>query len=157
LFDDLLFDYRLVNYQYRVACSKTSTHQSGGYFMSEIGLSYKADVIPLPINVFFTLGFSNTTLKATVEQIQDFMIVLTPSGNISEQVLSGVAYPLAQMLGLTLPQLTKNFINGYSYDAFTISASTYEIGSESITITPSELNLSDYDDMLLVQGQLQMS
>lgn len=125
--------------------------------MSEIGLSYDTNTIPSSIGVVFGLSFSSTTLKATVNSIDNFIITLAPSGNISEQILSGVAWPLAQTLGAILPPMAKNLIYGYSFDVVTVSSSSYSVEGEPLTVNPSNLNLSSHNGMLLLQGDLNIT
>jgi len=125
--------------------------------MSDIGINYDASTTPSTIGVSFGLSFSNTTLRGTVRDIDNFVINVKPSGNVSEQILSGVAWPIAQTLGAVLPSLGKGLISGYSFDFLTISPSTQNIDGEPLTISVSGMSLSNYQGMLLVQGGVQVA
>jgi hypothetical protein len=125
--------------------------------MSDIGLSYDATTQPSHLGVRLGLSFSNTTLRATVKDIDNFIVRLTPSGNVSEQILSGVAWPLAQFLGTVLPSMTKSLISGYSFDPMTITPSAVTIEGETLTFTPQNLSLSGYNGMLMVQGSINVT
>lgn len=122
--------------------------------MSDIGISYNATTEPSAVGAKFSLSFSGTTLRAGVAQINNFIISLTPSGNISEAILSGVAWPIAQALGAALPSLARNLIDGYSFSVMSISPSRYTLEGDEITVSPGDLSLSNYGDMLMVQGNL---
>lgn len=125
--------------------------------MSEIGFSYEAKTQPSKIGAKLKLKFANTTLRGVIEQIEPFVITLTPSGNVSEAILSGVAWPLAQTLGVILPPIAKELINGYRFDLVTISATTQTIEGETLTIKPSQLHLSNHKGMLMVQGAINIT
>lgn len=125
--------------------------------MSEIGINYDAVTQPSRVGVRFRLSFDNAKLRATVRDIDSFIIRLTPSGNISEQILSGVAWPLAQMLGALLPQMANQIIGGQSFDVMEITPSTHEVVGDQVTVSPGDLSLSNYRGMLMVQGTLNIS
>ncbi len=124
--------------------------------MADIGLNYTADTRPPQVGVRFGLSFNNTTLRATVRGIDNFVIMLTPSGNIAETIVSGIGWPLAQTIGAILPQLGKDLINGISFDVVTISPTQQQVADEQITIIPSNLSLSNAGGMLMVQGQIEV-
>jgi hypothetical protein len=125
--------------------------------MSDIGLSYDAKVQPPQVGAQFGLSFSDTTLKATVRSVDNFVVTLSPSGNVSEQILSGVAWPLAQFLGAVLPSMGKALITGYSFDVITILPSTQTVEGEQVTVQPGNLSLSNYNDMLMVRGSVSIT
>ena len=84
--------------------------------MADIGINYDAQVQPSPIRIQLGLSFDNTTLKAKVTWMDPFVIVLKPSGNVAEIIMSGIVYPLAQTLGATLPPLARSLFDGFSLD-----------------------------------------
>jgi hypothetical protein len=120
--------------------------------MSEIGLNYDAQVQPSQVEVRFGLSMVHTTVKATIRNVAPFIVILTPTGNVSEQILSGVAWPLAQFIGAVLPPMATALINGYTFDALTLSPSTYAIEGEQVTVQPDNLSLSNFNDMLMIRG-----
>ena len=122
--------------------------------MSEITINYKARTEPSSLRVRFGLGFAGTSLQASVRDYSDFVAVLEPTGNISEAILSGVAWPLAQTAGLLLPQLGRQLITGYRFDVMTIMPSTHAVAGEQVTVSPSNLSLSEFGDMLLIEARL---
>lgn len=125
--------------------------------MADIGISYSAHTEPGRVGAQFGMQFAGTTLRATIRSVDNFIIVLTPSGNVGEEILSGVAYPIAQTLGLALPSLARGLINGHSFDVTTIGPSTKTIAGENLTISVSDLNVSNFNGMLLVQGGVNVS
>lgn len=120
--------------------------------MADIGINYDAKVQPSPVRVQLGLSFDNTTLKAKVAGIDPFVIVLKPTGNVAEVIMSGIVYPLAQTLGVTLPPLARSLFDGYSLDVLTIDPSTQTIMGEQITVSPSKMSISNHNGMLMVQS-----
>ncbi len=125
--------------------------------MSDIGLSYDAKTQPSNVGVRFGLSFADTTLKATVDDIDNFSVSLTPSGNVSEEILSGVAWPLAQSLSTMLPPLVRALMTGFTFNVLTVSAATTSIAGEPITVKPAGLSLSNQNGILVVQGAIDVS
>lgn len=125
--------------------------------MAEFDLDYKATPEPDPLTGTVGVTLENTTVKATIMSVDDFIIRLTPSGNVSGKILSGVAYPLAELLAVSLPTLTTSLIDGVSFDLFTIEPITQNVQGEQITITPANLSLATYNGMLLVQGSISIT
>ncbi len=125
--------------------------------MSEIGLDYDGDTSPSRVDARIRLSFAGTKLRGTLERVDDFIVTLRPTGNVSEAIMSGIAYPLAQTMGAILPPLIKQAFYGYSFDVMTVSASSETVEGERITVTPSNISLSNHNDMLMVRGSIQVS
>lgn len=125
--------------------------------MSDIGLSYDATTEPSQFGVTFSLSMSGSTLQATVREVQPFIVRLTPSGNVPETIVSGIAWPLAQFLGTVLPTMTKSLVNGFTFEAMKMTPSTVTMEGESLTFSPQDLQMSGFGGMLLLQGSVQVS
>jgi len=122
--------------------------------MSDIGISYSATTQPNPLGVRFGLSFDNTTLNAVVQDVDPLIVTLVPSGNVGEQILSGVAWPLAQTLGLILPTTIKGLFTGFSFPVLSVSPAQETVLGETLTVTPSRMSLSSMGDHLMVQASL---
>jgi len=125
--------------------------------MSDIGLNYDASISPSPVSVQFGLNFSANTLKATINNVDNFVAVLKPAGNVSEMILSAIADPLAQTLGVVLPPMGKHLIEGHSISIMSVSPIDQEISGEHITLTPANLQASTWNDMLMIKGDINVS
>jgi hypothetical protein len=122
--------------------------------MADVGINYSAQTEPGRVNAQVGIQFIGTTLRATIRAVDNFIIKLTPSGNVSEQILSGAAWPIAQTLGVALPPLAHDLIVGYSFDITTISPMTQSVEGETVTIAISNLNVSNFNGMLLLRGKV---
>jgi hypothetical protein len=125
--------------------------------MSDIGLSYDASTQPSSVDVTFGLSFSGTTLRASVKDVEAFIIRLTPSGNVSELILSGIAWPLAQFLGAILPPMASSLIDGITFDVVSISPLKQNIAGHDFTISLGNLGFSNHNGMLMVNGSVNIS
>ena len=125
--------------------------------MSDVGINYDATVKPSPVRTRLSLGFSNTTLQARVASIDPFIMELKPSGNIVEEVVSTVAYPLAQSLGVILPLSARSLIEGFTLDVLTIEPSTQTIMGEQVTVGPGNIRISNNNGMLMVLAQVKIT
>lgn len=122
--------------------------------MSDIGIRYAASTQPSQVTARVGLRFEDTTLVAFIQDVDPFIVTLVPSGGISEQIVSGVAWPLAQTLGVILPTTIKGLFTGFSFPFMTVPPATPELMGETLTVTPSGLNLSTHDGHMLVRGTL---
>ena len=137
---------------------RTHAVNPGEQTMADLGLSYRAWTEPSPIGVNFSLSMSHTILRATIRDIDSFILRLEPSGNVSEEILSGIAWPVAQTMAAAAPSLLKDsLLKGKTFDAFTLSATTLTVEGEHVMVTPGNLSVSNFNGMLMVQGTLNVS
>jgi hypothetical protein len=123
--------------------------------MSEIGISYEANTQPNPISFNVAVGVSNTQVHATISDVQPFVAVLKPTGNVAEVILSGAGWPLAQMMGVALPPLATQIVHQLpAIPITTIEPITQTVSGETITITPGNLSLGDWNGMLMVSSDI---
>jgi hypothetical protein len=122
--------------------------------MADIGISYSAQTSPSRVNAQLGIQFVGATLRVTIRNADNFAIKLTPSGNISEQILSGAAWPIAQTLGVALPPLAHNLIVGHSFDITTIDPMHQTVEGETVTVAVSDLHVSNFNGMLLIKGKV---
>lgn len=125
--------------------------------MADFGLDYNASTQPSSVGATIGLDFSGTTLKGQIQQVSSFIIELTPSGNVSETILSGIVWPLAQTIAAALPAVGSNLLTSFSFTLATISPQTTSVMGETITVTPSNLSLGNDGDMLMISGSLSIS
>lgn len=123
--------------------------------MSDIGISYDARTQPDPISIGVALEVSGTEIRARVTDIQPFVCTLTPSGNISEMVLSSIAWPLAQTIGVILPTKATDIVAGFGpISIATVGPTQQSIAGQTLTITPANMQMSNWNGMLKVDCDL---
>jgi|GEM_PF-6519578 len=122
---------------------------------TSVGLSY--DTSTTSVDVRFGLSIDGTVLKATIQSTGTPDIVLRPSGNVAEQIVSGVAWPLAQTMASVFSALTSTIFSGFSFGVFSVGGAQTVIQGQSVTVTPGNLQLSRYGDMAIVQGDIDVT
>jgi putative lipoic acid-binding regulatory protein len=72
-------------------------------------------------------------------------VLLVPAGNVGETILSGIAFPMANLLGQILPGEMKKAMTGHVVEVLTVAAQTITLpGGERVTFTPhSKFTLGD--------------
>jgi hypothetical protein len=121
------------------------------------GLSYKAWSEPSPMGVRLGLSFAQMALRAEIKSIDQVIVRLEPAGDSSERLLSSIAWPLAQTLGVILPPLIKDVFNGFSFDVLNIPPVGQEVLGERVTVTPTDLHLCSFSDRLMVKAAVDIS
>jgi hypothetical protein len=123
--------------------------------MSEIGISYEAGTQPNPIGFDVVIGLSGTDVKATISNVQPFIAVLKPTGNVAEVIMSGAAWPLAQTMGVAVPPLATQLVRQLPPITVTsISPFTQTVEGETLTITPRNLKVGEWNGMMMVSGDI---
>lgn len=122
---------------------------------TSVGLSY--DTSTTSVDVRFGLSIDGTVLRATIESTGNPDIVLRPSGNVAEQIVSGVAWPLAQTMASVFSALSGTIFSGFSFGVFSVGATRTAIQGHPITVTPGSLQLTRYGDMAMVQGDIDVT
>jgi len=126
--------------------------------MSEVGLSYEANTQPNPISFNVAISVSGTQVHATISDVQPFVAVLKPTGNVAEVILSGAGWPLAQTMGVALPPLATQIVHQLpAIPVTTIAPIAQTIDGETITITPGNLSLRDWNGMLMVSSSISVT
>lgn len=119
---------------------------------TSVGLSY--DTATTSVDLGFGLAIQGTALRATIQGIGNPNIVLRPSGNVAEQIVSGVAWPLAQTMASVFSALCGRIFAGQSFEVFSVGDVQTQVQGHTVTVRPSNLHLSAYGDMTMVQGNV---
>lgn len=119
---------------------------------TSVGLSY--DTATTSVDARFGLSMQGTSLRATIQGVGTPDIVLRPSGNVAEQIVSGVAWPLAQTMASVFSSLCGTIFAGLSFEVFSVGAVQTQVQGQAVTISPGNLQLTAAGDMTMVQGSL---
>ncbi|MGJ4748004.1 hypothetical protein ACQV5M_16720 [Leptospira sp. SA-E8] len=123
--------------------------------MSLVNLSYEANTVPSAVDLECELFISNNVLQAAIRKIQNFRLSVHPTGNFAEEIVSGVAWPLAEFLAETVfPSLVQNLVLGFGFNLITIDPVVYTVENEKISIEPKDLKLSNFNGMLMLDGSI---
>ncbi|MDJ0676701.1 MAG: hypothetical protein QNJ36_15205 [Calothrix sp. MO_167.B42] len=127
--------------------------------MSDIGVSYDINYSPKPVGVNLDLGISNTTVKVALNGVPTLLVTATPrySGNILNAAISALGTPLANAITLSLGAFAGQIINGKSFNVTTVPNLPFNVEGVSGTLSPSNLNLSNFHDQLKISGDFTLN
>jgi hypothetical protein len=121
--------------------------------MAEVGISYEAHAQPNPVSFHVSVSVSGTQIYATASDVEPFVAVLKPTGNIAQVILSAAGWPLAQTIGVALPPLATRIVHELPrIKVGSVDPIASAIDGEAITITPRNLSIADFNGMLLISG-----
>ena len=86
-------------------------------------------------------------------------VLLKPAGNVGEQILSGIVWPVAQLLTEIMKGKIKDEIQGTTKEIKFGSPPGYSFSVEGVVVKvePENLNVVAYDDMLMATGTVKVS
>jgi hypothetical protein len=114
-----------------------------------IGIGYDVKPSTIPANV--KISVNNTTLHAQIQDIGDFGFSITPNGGgIAEDILSAIAWPIANLVAPILKDKAINAINGTGFDVMSVPNIPIQVNGITLTLQPANMNLANYDGMLLI-------
>ncbi|GHF52951.1 hypothetical protein GCM10010218_38010 [Streptomyces mashuensis] len=126
--------------------------------MGTIGIRYEATVRPSPLPVTLGVSLDGSSVRGRVEDVGDFTVLLTPSGDkVPEEILSAIAYPVAQTLGVLLPPLAHQLIDGHTFTLATVPEVTHDLGGEKVTVSLDDLELTQHDGMVRLSASPRLS
>ncbi len=128
--------------------------------MSDIGVSYDVHLMPSTPTVPLRLSTRGTQLRVSVIDVPTVTIALTPnySGNVLTGIISTFATPVMNAVTLTMSAAVTSIIQeGPTFDVAKIESQSLTVEGVQITLTPSNLNLSNYNGMLKISGSLDIS
>ena len=114
-----------------------------------IGIGY--DVHPSVIPARVKISANNKTLHAQIQDIGNFGFTIVPNGDgIGGDILSAVAWPIANLVAPILKDKAVDAINGAGFDVMQVPDIPIHVMGATVTIQLSRMNLANYDGMLLI-------
>jgi hypothetical protein len=115
-----------------------------------IGLNYKASVQPTPRAVF-SIATDGNKVQITFKSINTGRILLEPMGNVAEQIAGWVLAGIANAINASFSIVLTTFVKKISFPSV-VPPFSWE--GFKVTITPSNLTLSNQNGMLAIGGTL---
>ena len=86
-------------------------------------------------------------------------VLLKPAGNVGEQILSGIIWPVAQIITEIMKGKIKDEIQGSTKTITFGSPPGYSLTVEGVAVKveAEKLNVDKYDDMLMATGTVKVS
>ncbi len=124
---------------------------------SNIGLNY--DLYAKPgISGTISLSIVNgVDIQAETSNLDTFVLIMKPTGNPVEWILSAVTDPLLQVIAAAFSPLITKLFDGYKYNTGPLPSIPINVEGVSLTATPSGVSLSSYNGMMLASGNVTIS
>lgn len=120
------------------------------------GISYKGLMQPNAIPIQIEPYFIGNRFCARFMSLGNVNIILEPSGNFSESILSTVLWPLSELMVTILQPTLINMVQGISFTVFNVEERKFEMGKTPYSIGIEGLRISDYDCMPKISGKIEI-
>jgi hypothetical protein len=126
--------------------------------MADVSVNYDLKYSPNPLLVDLALSISDNKINVSLKNVPSVLVAAAPhySADLGSDVLSTLCTPIANAITLGLGAFAGNVLNGKSFDVYSIPEITYAIGSESVKLKPGNLKLSPFNEMLMLEGTLDL-
>lgn len=121
-----------------------------------IGVNYDLSTSPDPINATIQLSVQGQSIGGTIANIGGFTVILTPSGNPLEKVLSAITWPITQAVVAACSPVINNAITGMTF-SMPLPSFPYAIGGATLDFQPTGLSIGNASGMFAVSGALAVS
>lgn len=124
-----------------------------------IGISYSATPDPSTvqgrIRLQLSSGSGHACVQAVIEHVDPFVVQVTPNhSDIGEEILSCIAWPLAQAIAAVLPEAGTGLLAGHTFSLFNLPPTTQNVAGETVTATFTEASLDHHEGSLMVRAAL---
>jgi hypothetical protein len=120
-------------------------------------LNYDISIRPKQPQLELELKLDRDTVKMQLNSYESFQTRCKPAGNVVQKVFSTAALPIAEIVRGKLQTLLGDYLDtfvGKSKDVITLSDTPVTFEGVTVTIKPSRLTVSNYQGMLMVEGEV---
>ena len=121
---------------------------------TKVGLHYDLLTAPNPAGVISLSVSHNRKVSAKTSQLDTFIIVLKPTGNPIEWILSAVTDPLLQVITLVFAPLISNAFNDISFDVWDLPQITFKYNGVNLKLIPTKVVISSDQGMMSITGHV---
>ncbi len=123
------------------------------------GVNYDVTIHPTPVvvKVQVSIDVAATQLKAEIKDIPSVTVDFKPAddSSIGEKIMSGLVWPLAELLGHTVAgEIIESIGEGQTFDVAKIPEIAIDYDPVHVTLKPNNLSLSNYQGKLLLMGDV---
>jgi hypothetical protein len=120
-----------------------------------VGVNYSLSTEPGNVTATIQANISGgRTVVATTTDVSGFTIILSPSGSIAEKILSAITWPITQAVAAAFSPAIKSALEGISFSVWTVPDITFTVENVHLTISPDNLSLGSYANMMSVTGTI---
>jgi len=124
--------------------------------MSDIGVDYDLQYTPVPLGVDIAASIDGATARVTLQNAPRVLVTATPhySSNIGSDIVSTIGTPLANSITATAGTFATEILQNKSFDVYTLTPISFSVAGATVQLQPGNLNLSAFNGMLMMTGDL---
>lgn len=122
-------------------------------------INYDIDIRPPEPDARLSLdSASATSLVVKLDSVGIDDVILKPAGNVGEQILSGIVWPVAQIITEIMKRKIKDEIQGQTKEIKFGSPPGYSFSVEGVVVKveAETLSLAAHGDMLMATGSVKV-
>ncbi len=124
---------------------------------THFGVGYNVEARPDPSGLISLSVDGGSEVQATVTGVNNFVLILKPTGSPVEWILSAITEPVLEAIAAALSPEISSELKGISFPVWKIPSISFSVEGIHITISPSDVNLGSFASMLSVEGHLAIS
>lgn len=121
---------------------------------TKFGLNYKIVCAPEPQGTITLSSDGKNKVVARTSHMSTFVLVLQPSGNPIEWILSAVTDPLLQVLTAAFSPLISQLFNDIEFDAFDVKPFPFDYKQVHLQVQPKNVQIGNFDGMMAITGEV---
>lgn len=115
------------------------------------GINYDLLAAPNPSGTI-TLSIHGATVRATTTKLDTFVLLLKPTGNPVQWILSALTGPLLQVVTLAFSPLITKLLEGISFDVWVLPSIPIDVQGLHFVVTPVDVRLVTFGGMASIEG-----
>lgn len=128
--------------------------------MSDINISYKLNHSPKPIGVNIDFSVRRDKLRITLQNVPRVLVTAEPrfTGSLGSDIISAVVTPMTNAFTLSLGLFATEILSGKSFNIdFGLDPFPFSVLNTRVTLNPSNINVSNHQGMLMVDGDFSIT
>jgi hypothetical protein len=118
-----------------------------------IGVNYTGSTNPGVVNIPLKLFGNGSQLAAEIVSMPSFSITLTPHGGVGSKIISGLLWPLAEIMGNIIYPILKDMLNGIKFNLLDLGSEQKILGKD-FHLSLEDVNICDRQDVLVFDASV---
>ncbi|AYL96149.1 hypothetical protein [Mucilaginibacter celer] len=127
--------------------------------MATVNVNFDLSHQPNPITLNLQVQLNRGTLTIVPVDIPRVVVIAIPrySGGVLDKILSTILAPIANIIAGSLGMFASDIFRDKSFDVFHVPNMSFNAPGMTITLKPANLSLGDFNGMLMIGGDIEIS
>lgn len=121
---------------------------------TRVGVNYNFTTSPPPSGAIALSIVNGSTVRATVTQVNNFVPILIPTGNVLEVILSAITDPILQAVVAAVSPKISTDLSGIAFDVWQVQSVGLNVQGFGLTLTPANLQTGSFSGYMSVTGDV---